>query len=108
MFPGRAGRGENVFDQSGNKPPSEFGGNYSVWLEIYRVHFALQIAVLLCPTIKYTTTRHLNIDAHVITSNTVGDCLSLSRTGYFGLVTSPHPTSLGSLVVGRRNTRNTL
>ena len=72
-----------MFDQSDNKPRSGVGGNDSVCLEIYRVHFALQIAVLLCPTVKCTTTRHLSKDAHVVTSNTVGDCLSLSRTGFF-------------------------
>ena len=31
------------------------GENYSLWLEICRVHFAVQIAVLPFPGVKYST-----------------------------------------------------
>ena len=42
-----SGKGENAFDQSGNKPPSGVADSYAFWLDTCRDHFALHIAVLL-------------------------------------------------------------
>ena len=51
------GSGERLkpSDQSGNKPPSGDTGSYSRWLQTCRVHFALQIAVLPFPGVRYST-----------------------------------------------------
>ena len=68
-----AGKGF-AFDQSGNKPPSSVGNSYSFWLETYRVHFALQIAVLPFQGIKYSTQHRRTCSV----CNPVGDFLSLA------------------------------